>query len=46
MHPDDVMKRYEATINLHRFDEPLPLIADDAVFWFSAGSHQGIDAAR
>jgi len=46
MHPVDVMKDYEARINRHDFDLLLPLIADDAVFWFTDGTHAGIDAVR
>jgi ketosteroid isomerase-like protein len=46
MHPADFMKDYEARINQHDFDLLLPLIAEDAVFWFTDGSHVGIEAAR
>ncbi len=46
MHPEDVMKFYEARLSLHDFDALLPVIAEDAVFWFSDGDHVGIEAAR
>jgi ketosteroid isomerase-like protein len=46
MHAADVMKDYEARINQHDFDLLLPLIAEDAVFWFTDGSHVGLEAAR
>lgn len=46
MHPEDAMKHYQDRINLHDFGELLPVIAEDAVFWFSDGAHVGIVAAR
>ncbi|MGV8856386.1 MAG: YybH family protein [Devosia sp.] len=38
------MALYAERINAHRFALVAPLIAPDAVFWFSDGSHKGIDA--
>ena len=46
MHPEDAMKFYQARLALHDFDALLPVIAEDAVFWFSDGDHKGIEAAR
>lgn len=44
--PEAVLALYEERINLHRFDVLVPLIAEDATFWFGDGSHQGIAAIR
>ena len=38
--------RYEQATNRHDFDELVPLIADDATYWFTEGSYDGIDAIR
>jgi ketosteroid isomerase-like protein len=46
MRPEDVLDLYETKIKLRSFDELAPLIADDAVFWFSDGSHYGMDEIR
>jgi ketosteroid isomerase-like protein len=46
MTPKDLLAEYERRINLHDFDLMVELIAPDAVFWFSDGSHRGIDAVR
>lgn len=40
------MALYAAGINHHRFDELVPLIAEDAQFWFSDGTHCGIADIR
>jgi ketosteroid isomerase-like protein len=42
----DVLAAYEARINAHDFDLLTDLIAPDAVFWFSDGSHNGLAAIR
>ena len=42
----DILAAYEERINRHDFDLLVDLIAADAVFWFSDGSHHGIDAIR
>jgi hypothetical protein len=42
----DLLRAYEQRINTHNFDRLVDLIAPDAVFWFSDGSHQGIGAIR
>ena len=42
----DVLDAYEGRINRHDFDLLLELIAPDATFWFSDGTHVGIDAIR
>ncbi len=36
-----ILKAYEERINQHDFDLLVELIAPDAVFWFSDGSHKG-----
>jgi ketosteroid isomerase-like protein len=41
MTPEEILRSYETKINLHRFAEVAPLISDEAVFWFSDGSHKG-----
>jgi ketosteroid isomerase-like protein len=41
MTPEDVLAQYEARINLHDFDELVPLISGEAVFWFNDGSFSG-----
>ncbi len=42
MSPDDFMREYEAAAASHDLERTLPLIAPDAVFWFSNGtSHVG-----
>lgn len=41
-----VMAEYAERINHHDFGNVAPLIADDAVFWFSDGSHSGLAAIR
>jgi ketosteroid isomerase-like protein len=46
MSASEHMKLYEARINLHRFDEVEPLISPEAVFWFTDGTHRGIDEIR
>ncbi|SDT33243.1 YybH family protein [Actinoplanes derwentensis] len=40
------MSWYEQATNRHDFGELAPLIAEDGTYWFSDGSHQGIDAIR
>ena len=42
----DTFEAYCERINAHDFDQVAPLIAEDAVFWFSDGTHLGIDAVR
>lgn len=42
----DALKAYEDRINRHDFDLLADLIAPDATFWFSDGTHHGIDAIR
>jgi ketosteroid isomerase-like protein len=46
MNPDDFLKTYEAATNSHDFDNVAPLIDKDAVYWFSDGSFEGIEAIR
>jgi ketosteroid isomerase-like protein len=41
-----VLGAYEERINRHDFDLLIELIAPDAVFWFSDGSHEGHAAIR
>ena len=40
------LQAYEQRINRHDFDLLAELIAPDAVFWFSDGSHVGLPAIR
>jgi ketosteroid isomerase-like protein len=35
------MARYERAANSHDVEQLLPLIADDATYWFTDGSHRG-----
>ena len=42
----EVLKSYERHLNRRDFDALAVLIAPDAVFWFSDGSHHGISAIR
>jgi len=44
--PEDVLRQYEDKINLHRFDELVPLISSEATFWFSEGSFSGTSEIR
>ena len=36
------LKEYEKQTNTHDFENVRPLIAPDAVYWFSNGTHKGI----
>lgn len=38
------LKQYEQANNSHEIDRVVPLIAEDAVYWFSDGSYRGLDA--
>ncbi|MFI6943656.1 YybH family protein [Streptomyces sp. NPDC050418] len=40
------MRSYEAANNSHDITRVLPFLAEHATYWFSDGSHQGIDAVR
>ncbi len=42
----ETFETYGREINAHDFDRLVPLIARDATFWFSSGSHSGIEEAR
>lgn len=42
----EFMYQYEQATNRHNFDELAPLIAEDATYWFTDGSYQGIDAIK
>lgn len=44
--PQEALAFYGAAINRHRFDDLLPVLSPDVVFWFSSGSHRGVNAAR
>ena len=37
------LMRYEQANNSHEIDRVMPLIAEDAVYWFSDGSYRGLD---
>jgi ketosteroid isomerase-like protein len=42
----ETLAAYEDRINRHDFDLLVDLIAPDATFWFSDGTHRGIDEIR
>lgn len=46
MTPIEFMQEYEQRTNTHNFQEVVPLIADDAIYWFSDGSFHGVDEMR
>ena len=37
------MRVYEQASNSHDIDRVVPMIAEDATFWFSDGSHRGLE---
>lgn len=46
MTPVDFLRLYEQETNTHRFERLAPLIADNAVYWFSDGSFHGKAAIK
>lgn len=46
MQPQEHLKLYEASLARQCFDEVAPLLSAEAVFWFTDGSHRGLDAIR
>ncbi len=44
--PENFLKEYARRINTHQFDLVAPLIAEEAVFWFTDGSFLGRDSIR
>ncbi|GHO83299.1 YybH family protein [Dictyobacter formicarum] len=46
MTPEDLLCEYEQRTNTHQFREVEPLLADDAIYWFSEGSYQGKDEIK
>jgi ketosteroid isomerase-like protein len=40
------MNRYEQATNSHEIDRVVPLIVPYAVYWFSDGSHRGLEEIR
>lgn len=42
----DTLETYRLRINAHDFAQLTTLIAEDAVFWFSDGTHVGLEAVR
>ncbi|WP_329254425.1 nuclear transport factor 2 family protein [Streptomyces sp. NBC_01478] len=40
------MGEYERANNSHDIERVVPFVADDATYWFSDGSYQGIEAIR
>jgi ketosteroid isomerase-like protein len=40
------LAEYARCTNTHQFDAVAPLIAADAVYWFSDGSHRGLASIR
>lgn len=43
---DQFLKQYEEATNSHNFDNVAPLIAKEAVYWFSDGSYEGLASIR
>lgn len=43
---DDFLSEYIRRTNSHQFDGVAPLIDEDAVYWFSSGSHRGLSAIQ
>ncbi len=43
---DQFLKQYEEVSNSHDFDNVAPLIAKDAVYWFTDGSYEGLASIR
>ena len=44
--PQDFLGEYTKRINTHQFDLVAPLIAEEAVFWFTDGSFLGQESIR
>lgn len=44
--PDEFLADYIHQANTHSFDAVAPRIDEAAVFWFSSGSHRGLDEIR
>jgi hypothetical protein len=42
MRPEETLEQYEAKINMHDFDQLVPLISPNAIFWFNDGSFCGL----
>lgn len=42
--PDEFLRRYERATNSHDLAQLAPLIAPDASYWFTDGSHHGREA--
>ena len=40
------LEKYEKQINTHDFNDVSSLISEDAIFWFSSGSHEGHAAIK
>ncbi|MEU8075916.1 nuclear transport factor 2 family protein [Catellatospora citrea] len=43
---DEALRRYEDATNTHDFAQIAPLVDQDAVYWFSDGTHVGVEAIR
>lgn len=39
--PEQVLREYESATNSHNFDLVKPLLAEDAIYFFSDGTYQG-----
>jgi|SRR5579859_3932737 len=46
MTPAEFLQELELKTNTHYFENVAPLIADNAVYWFSEGSYQGKEAIK
>lgn len=43
---DQCIRQYEEATNSHNFDNVAPLVANNAVYWFSEGSYEGLVSIR
>jgi ketosteroid isomerase-like protein len=46
MIPAEWLSTYERRTNTHQFEQVAPLVAPDALYWFTEGSLRGHDAIR
>lgn len=46
MTPENLMAEYERRLGTCDFDQVAPLIANDAIFWFTDGTHRGVGEIR
>lgn len=46
MSANEIIEKYKLEINTHDFDRLIPIFSSDCKFWFTSGSHVGLDQAR